>query len=132
MVPGSTVCFKNSFSKIKARNGLQMSLTCNCLDLSRFCYISQTLWLNCQKSHRLKYVKSHNPQVLYSRCCPKHHENEIPSSERLPGHQVKACLVPLLPICLYEEKLDLELIILWAQAHLLWALTGIQASAGTK
>lgn len=34
--------------------------------------------------------------------------------------------------CLYVEKLDLEFIILWAQAHLLWAFKGIQASAGTK
>lgn len=68
------------------------------LDLSRFCYhifvISQTPWLNCQQSYRLKYVKSHKPQVFYSHCCPKHCENGIPSSERLPGHQVIACLVP--------------------------------------
>lgn len=52
-----------------------MSLTCNSLDPSRFCYhifvISKTLWLSCQQSYRLKYVKSHNPQVFYPHCRPK-------------------------------------------------------------
>lgn len=60
----------------KVRNGLQLSLTRNTLDLSRFCYhtfvISQTLWLSCQQSYRFKYVKYQNPQVFYSHCCPKH------------------------------------------------------------
>lgn len=93
--------------------------------------ISQTLQLNCQQSYRLKYVKPHNPQVFHSHCCPKHRENVNPSSERLPGHQVIACLVPLLPTGLYEEKFDLELIISQTQAHLLWAFMGIHASAGT-
>lgn len=113
-----------------------MSLTCNSLDLRMFCYhtfiISQTLWLSCQQSYQLKYVKSHNPQVFDSHCCPKHCENGIPSSERLPGYQVIACLVPLFPICLYEEKVNLEFIILRHRLTSLRHLQVNQASAGTK